>query len=114
MTRINNQTQDLFAIDSVQELTSESAAAVSGGAVVKTVTLYDGQNFKGKRLGRNNKVADLSRVGFDNITSSIQVQSGKWRFYDGKNFTGKSILINGETGLGRISLDNKISSFKAV
>lgn len=114
MSNINNQTQDLFAIDTVQDLSLESAAAVSGGDVVKVVTLYSEQNFQGKSLGTNNAIADLSASRFDNITSSIQVQSGTWRFYTGKNFQGNFIEIGTETGLGRISLDNKISSLKAV
>lgn len=114
MSNTNNQTQDLFSISSVQDLAPESAAAVSGGDVVKEVTLHSNQNFQGKSLGTNNAIADLSKYGFNNITSSIQVQSGTWRFYTGKNFQGKFIELEAETGLGRISLNNQISSLKAV
>ncbi len=112
MSNINNQTQDLFAIDTVQDLSLESAAAVSGGDVVKTVTLHSEQFFKGRSLGTNDAIADLSAYRFNNITSSIQVQSGTWRFYTGKNFQGRFIELETETGLGRIGLDNQISSLR--
>ncbi len=111
MSNTNDQTQDLFSISTVQDLSPESAATVSGGDVVKTVTLHSKQFFQGRRLGTNNAIADLSKFGFDNITSSIQVQSGTWRFYTGKNFQGRFIELETETGLGRIGLDGSIPVF---
>lgn len=115
MSNINNQSKELYGIPGVQEISTESASTYSGGQnVVKEVTLYSENSVQGKSLGTNNAIADLSKYGFDNITSSISVQTGTWRFYTGKNFTGKFIEIEGETGLGFISLDNQISSLKAV
>lgn len=85
MTHINNQAQDLFAIDGVQELTSESAAAVSGG----TLDLSSLPSGKGSRL--DNLSGRYSSLGsFNNKASWYQVKGNKdWLAYTGKNFTGQ-------------------------
>jgi hypothetical protein len=43
MSTINNQTKGLFAIDTVEDLSHESAAAIQGGILV-----WDGANFTGR------------------------------------------------------------------
>lgn len=97
-----------------EALSFEESTDIKGGQVVRTVTLYSGQSFQGRSFGTDNSIANLGAVGFDNITSSIQVQSGTWRFYTGRNFKGDFIELDSETGLGRISLDNQISSLKRI
>jgi hypothetical protein len=117
MTNINNQSLDLFALDTVQDLDNQSAAAVSGGGVVGDVTLWSAPSVSGSSLDVNSKVADLSTLGFANITSSIQVNNGQtWRFYTDKNFQGQYFDVGPDTGLGSLpsNIDNNIESLQAI
>jgi hypothetical protein len=121
MSNINNQPQDLFAIDSVQDLSNESAAAVSGGV---DVTMWDNTNRTGKKITSNNKVPDLKALNFDNKAGSItvdgKVNKKKWRFYVNPKYNtkggyfdvapGKSVSLTGSLA----QFNNKISSFQAI
>ncbi|MBN3879128.1 MULTISPECIES: beta/gamma crystallin-related protein [unclassified Nostoc] len=83
---------------------------------VQDVTLWDRQIGRGTSFNTNKAVADLSKFGFNNKASAIQVNNGqKWRFYAGKNFTGEYIDIGPDEAVGNIGrLNNKISSLKAI
>ncbi len=115
MSNISNQSQNLYSIDGVQDLSHESAAAVSGGA---DVTLYSGQDFRGRSRGINDGQQRLGN--FDNITSSVKVD-GKvnkkvWRFYKDPGFRGASFDVG--PGQSRSSLppgfNNNISSLRSI
>ncbi|MBW4668772.1 MAG: beta/gamma crystallin family protein [Cyanomargarita calcarea GSE-NOS-MK-12-04C] len=115
MSNISNQSQDLYAIKAVQDLSHESAASVSGGA---DVTLYDCTKFKGASREINE---GQTRLGdFDNRTSSVVVD-GKinkkvWRFYALPNYKGASFDVG--PGQDRKFLppgfNNKVSSLQSI
>jgi hypothetical protein len=111
MSDNNNQSLDLFAIDSVQDLSSESAAAISGG-----IDLYTGTNFTGRKLPTNG-VKDLSKVpgGYNNTASSIRNSTGKiWAFYTGANYTGRRLALRPGTQFSSLaSFDNTITSYRS-
>jgi hypothetical protein len=111
----NQQIQNLFALDLVQDLDNESAAAVSGGKTVPDVVLYSRKNQQGKSLKVNNKIADLSKYNFDDISTSVVVNSGTWRFYTEPNFQGQPIDVESDTArdLPR-RFNNSISSLKSI
>ncbi len=104
MTYINKQSLDLFAIDSVQELSSESAAAVSGG----NLDMSDLYNGKGSRL--NNLKGSYRSLGWFNNKASWYQNKGKRDYiaYTGKNFTGKAFRLRAGTkyNLGGIPNNN--------
>jgi hypothetical protein len=108
-----NQTQDLFALDTVQDLDNESAAAVSGG--VADVILHSGTGQQGRSLETNNKIANLSNFNFNNITSSVAVNSGTWRFYTKPNFKGAYIDVESDTARDLPGkFNNSISSLRSI
>jgi Beta/Gamma crystallin len=115
MSNISNQSQNLYSIDGVQDLSHESAAAVSGGA---DVTLYSGRDFKGAVREINDGQKKLG--GFDNITSSVKVD-GKinkkvWRFYKDPDFKGASFDVGPGQSLSHLpaGFNNKISSLRSI
>jgi Beta/Gamma crystallin len=111
----NKQIQNLFALDLVQDLDNESAAAVSGGQTVSDVVLYSKRNRQGKSLKVNEGIADLSQDNFDDISTSVVVNSGTWRFYTEPNFQGQSIDVESDTARDFPGIfNNSISSLKSI
>jgi hypothetical protein len=114
MSNINNQTQDLFALGTMQDLDNESAAAVSGG--LADVTLHSDSGQKGRTLETNKGIANLGKYGFNNITSSVAVTNNQvWRFYSDANFQGKYIDVGPDEArdLPR-EFNDRISSLKSI
>jgi Beta/Gamma crystallin len=81
---------------------------------VPDVILWDQKIGRGASFKTNGAVPDLRR--FNNRASAIQVTNGqKWRFYEGKNFTGAFIEIGPDQATGNLGrLNNRISSLRAV
>ena len=93
-------------------LTVTNASAQSNNRctnVVKKIELANAQNQK--VFCSQGGVKDMGRLGKQ--ATSVTIQSGKWRFYTGKNFTGESVTVSGET-TQRLNLRGVVSSFRAV
>ena len=109
MSTINNQTKGLFAIDTVEDLSHESAAAIQGGIFV-----WDGANFTGPRRDLQAS-PNLTRQGFNDKISSIHNNTGRsWLFYTGANYTGRVLLVLNRKAINHLGPDfnNKISSMR--
>jgi hypothetical protein len=109
MSTINNQTKGLFAIDSVEDLSHDSAAAIQGG-----IFLWDKAEFSGPRRDLQAS-ANLSRQGWNDRISSIHNNTQKtWAFYTGANFTGRVLLVLNRKAINHLGPDfnNKISSMR--
>jgi hypothetical protein len=93
-----------------------TTVSAQSSQTVQDVTLWDKQIGTGASFETNKAVADLSKFGFNNKASAIQVNNGqKWRFYAGKNFTGEYVDVGPDEAVGNIGrLNNKISSLKAI
>ena len=113
MSNINNQIQDLYSIEAVQDLSHETAAAVSGGAALE---LYDDSNFRKLLVQTNDGTPNVGERVNDRITS-IVVNEGVWRFYTDSQFRGVSADLGPgrypNIGLGIIPNDS-ISSFRRI
>jgi len=111
MSTINNQTKGLFAIDTVEDLSHESAAAIQGGILV-----WDGANFSGPRKGLRPS-SDLTRQGFNDIISSIDNNTRHtWEFFTNANFTGRSLRLKPGERWGQLGrfYNNQFSSLRIV
>ncbi|MEH2352811.1 beta/gamma crystallin-related protein [Nostoc sp.] len=100
MSNINNQTQDLYSIESVQDLDNEAAAIVSGGAFSSgkrvlssgTLILWNSPNARGNPIGFSRGKKSLG--AFNNKASSFQVVgNGDWYAFSGKDYKGFKILL---------------------
>jgi hypothetical protein len=110
MSTINNQTKGLFAIDSVEDLSHDSAAAIQGGIFV-----WDGANFTGPRRDLQAS-PNLTRQGFnDKISSIFNNTRNTWAFYTNANFTGRVFRLPPGQRLGNLgAFNNQISSMRSV
>jgi hypothetical protein len=110
MSTINNKTKGLFAIDSVEDLSHDSAAAIQGG-----IWVWDRANFAGP-IRDLQASRDLRAQGFNDKISSIHNNTGRnWAFYTGANFTGRVLLVlNRQARNDLRDFNNQISSMRPV
>ena len=109
MSTINNQTNGLFALDSVEDLSHDSAAAIQGG-----IWVWDRTDFAGP-VRDLQASPNLTRQGFNDKISSIHNNTGRsWLFYTGANFTGRVLLVLNRKAINHLGPDfnNKISSMR--
>ncbi len=93
-------------------LTADYASAQSSNGctgVVKRIELRNAQNQK--VFCSQGAVRNTGRFGRQ--ATRVTVQGGKWRFYTGRNFTGQSVTVSGETTRA-LNLRGGVSSFRAV
>jgi len=113
MSNINNQTNNLYTIDTVQDLSLESAAAIQGGAAVE---LYNDSNFRRPLVFTDRGTANVGERVNDRVTS-IVINEGVWEFFTDSNFRGVSTRLKkgryANIGLGLIPNDS-ITSFRRV
>lgn len=111
MSKINNQTKDIYGIAGVQDLSNETAATYSGGELI----IWDGKNFKGESLVLSGGVKDMK--SFNNRASSLKITGDKiWVLYTGKNFTGKKLRVQGAQfkDLSLFNFNNNIESLRSL
>ena len=58
-----------------------------------SIILYEHGGFKGKELTLEYSTSDLRISNFNDIASSVKVQSGTWRLWEHVNFTGRSYKV---------------------
>ena len=128
-----NQAQNLFALDTVQDLDDETAATCTGGAAYVNgpnpdLFLYKDPNGTGGSLGVNAATNDgIPNVGadFNDKTSSITINRGVWEFYENAQYNNKDsynpyVNRNGQSvvlGPGNYNLganNEKITSIKRL
>jgi hypothetical protein len=110
MSTINNQTEGLFVLDTVEDLSDDSAAAIQGG-----ISVWQGANFTGP--ARNLEASpDLVKQGFNDQISSIHNNTQKtWAFYANANYSGSTFSLKPGQRAGNLGpVDNKISSLKSL
>ncbi|MEH2459688.1 beta/gamma crystallin-related protein [Nostoc sp.] len=117
MSNINNHGVSMNKIElspHLQELSSENAATIQGGAVI---TLYNDSNFGGDALGSDTDISDLSATAYNDKASSINITQGQWAFYTDANYQGTSVILNpgSYSSVENVGLPNDaISSFRRV
>jgi hypothetical protein len=121
-----DQIQDLFVLDTVQDLDNETAATCSGGVAYVNgrdpdVILYQHTDGQGRSMGVNASTGDgIPYVGdaFNDITSSIRILRGVWGFYEHDQYnkwvgSSQSVILGpGYYYLG--ANNDKITSLKRL
>jgi hypothetical protein len=67
------------------------AAAV---AQAGDITLYTRAHFGGPALQLHGSEPDLDKLGFNDRTSSVVVQSGTWEVCESKHYKGKCLILD--------------------
>ena len=58
------------------------------------VILWENSDFTGKSLTLESDVADLTQFSFNDILTSVQVNSGTWTLYSNANFGGANVTVS--------------------
>lgn len=86
----------------------------SNGNVAGMVSVFEHIDQGGRSLAVNGPMTDLSRNGFNDEISSIEIRQGTWQFCSDADFAGRCITL----GAGRHNVDkvmnDEISSIRQV
>lgn len=85
-------------------------AAASAGEL----TLFQDDNFRGRSVNVRNDVSDLSRVDFNDKTSSIVVRSGSWEVCKDANFRNSCRVLQPGRYASMPGMNDAISSVREV
>jgi hypothetical protein len=86
----------------------------NSGTASGLVTVFEHSDQNGRSLAVNGAMADLSRNGFNDTISSVDIRQGTWQFCSDAEFGGRCITL----GVGRHNMDammnDEISSIRQV
>ena len=57
------------------------------------ITFYEGEGFRGRAFTTSNAVPNFDRTGFNDRTSSIVVDTGRWEVCEHANFRGRCAVL---------------------
>jgi len=90
-----------------------SAVAVATQAMAQ-VTFYEGEGFRGRAFSTARQVNNFARIGFNDRSSSVVVERGRWEACEDANFRGRCVVLRrGSYGsLEQMGLADRISSVR--
>lgn len=76
------------------------------------ITLYEHNNFKGRSHTIQGAEGDLKRAQFNDITSSVVIESGRWQLCGDANFRGQCVILDAGryASLQSVGLNDAMSS----
>ena len=91
-------------------------AAIAAGAAQAQITLYEHDNFNGRRFTATESVASLQHGGFNDQASSLEIRGGRWQICDDSYYRGKCVTLGpGEyRSLRSMDMNDKISSIREI
>jgi len=80
------------------------------------ITFYEGEGFRGRAFTTSKPVRNFDGSGFNDRASSVVVDRGSWEVCTDAQFGGRCVILRRGSydTLGRLGLDNRISSVRPV
>ena len=80
------------------------------------VTFYQGEDFHGRAFVATRSVDNFDRTGFNDRSSSMVVERGRWEVCEDANFEGRCVVVRPGSypSLSTLGMDNRISSVRPV
>lgn len=79
------------------------------------VILFEHDNFRGKRLVVEDNITNFEAVNFNDITSSVQLERGRWEICTDKDFRGTCRVVEGSAlNLQDYNINDAISSIRLL
>jgi uncharacterized protein YcfJ len=78
------------------------------------ITFYQGEGFRGRAFTATQAVGDFGRNGFNDRSSSVVVDKGRWLVCEDSRFRGKCVVMRpgSYNSLQQLGLENRISSVR--
>ena len=88
------------------------SALLLGTHAAAQITFYNGDGFRGRAFTADKAVANLDRSGFNDRTSSVVVDGGRWEVCEDSNFRGRCVVLRRGSydSLQKLGMENNISS----
>jgi uncharacterized protein YcfJ len=92
-----------------------SAVALATQAMSQ-VTFYQGEGFRGRAFTTERQVTNLASKGFNDRTSSVVVERGRWEVCEHANFDGRCVVLKkgSYNSLQQVGMADTISSVRPV
>jgi hypothetical protein len=92
------------------------AAIGASTAFAQQITLYENENFNGRRFAAEQSVQNLEFSGFNDRASSAVVRGGSWQICTDAYFRGRCVTLGpGDyPSLAAMGLDNRASSVREI
>ncbi len=92
-----------------------AAVAIATQAVAQ-VTFYEHDGFQGQSFTTARQIGDLTRIGFNDRASSVQVVGERWEVCEDVRFNGRCVILRpgAYPSLGAMGLNDRVSSVRAV
>jgi len=100
------------------QLQFKTALAVSALALatqaMAQVTFYEAEGYRGRAFSTDKQVGDLSRSGFNDRSSSVVVEGGRWEVCEDAGFNGRCVTLRRGSydSLRALGMENSISSVR--
>ena len=97
-------------------LLAATLLCATASAAAAELTLFGGDNFRGKRLQANDSIVNLANSGFNDRASSVIVRDGVWQLCDDAYFRGRCVTLQPGryASLREIGLSNRVSSAREL
>lgn len=95
-----------------------AVALLAAGATASAaeLTLFENDNFNGRRIVANDSIQNLDNSGFNDRASSVVIRDGTWQLCDDAYFRGRCVTLNPGRypSLGDIGLNDRVSSAREL
>jgi uncharacterized protein YcfJ len=90
-----------------------SAMAMATQALAQ-VTFYEGEGFRGRAFTTDKQVNNFARHGFNDRSSSVVVERGRWEACEDARFSGRCVVLRrgSYASLQQMGLSDRISSVR--
>lgn len=90
-----------------------SAMAMATQALAQ-VTFYEGEGFRGRAFTTDKQVSNFARHGFNDRSSSVVVERGRWEACEDARFAGRCVVLRrgSYASLQQLGLSDRISSVR--
>lgn len=93
-----------------------AACLAAGAAAAADITLYEHDNYGGRRIRASSSIADLDQSGFNDRASSATIHNGRWQLCADAYFRGHCVALGpGDyPSLGAMGLNDRVSSVREL
>ncbi|XP_053144366.1 beta/gamma crystallin domain-containing protein 1 isoform X2 [Hemicordylus capensis] len=85
---------DLSAMGCLPQTCLKSLQVVNIELSEPVITLFEKENFQGKKMEFTTEIVNLSFLGYNPHAASVQVHGGIWVIYEHNNYRGRQILLS--------------------